>query len=67
MIQNERNSQLKVPGEKSHIKPYQVVPLTLSSANGVTTIKREVFDELSIKCKRTEVKLPAVVVLGAGI
>lgn len=48
------------------MKPSQVVPLALSSADGVTTIKREVFDELNIKRKGTEVELPAVVLPGAG-
>lgn len=40
--------------EKSRMKPFRVLPLTLSSADGVTTILSEVFDALNIKWKFTE-------------
>lgn len=43
------------------MKPSRVVPLKLSYADEITTIKREVFDELNIKWKGTEVELPKVV------
>lgn len=46
---------------KDNMKSFRVAPLTLSSANGVTTINLEVFNELKIKCKGKEVELPAVV------
>lgn len=42
------------------------MPLTLSSADEVTTIKREVFNGLNINWKGTEVELPVVVIPGAG-
>lgn len=56
----------KYLASKTDMKPSQVVPLTLSSADEVTTIKCEVFDELKIKWKGTEVELPAVVKPGVG-
>lgn len=40
-------------------------PLTLSSANGVTTINIAVFDLVNIKWKSSNVDLPAVVLPGA--
>lgn len=35
--------------KKFKLKPQQAVPLTLSSANGVTTINRDVLNSLNVK------------------
>lgn len=52
---------------KAMMKPSRTVPFTLSSYDGVTTIRREVFDSLVGKWKETEMKWPAVALPGAGL
>ena len=51
---------------KHGMDPSRLVTLTLSSADGVTTIEQDVFDEVEIKWKNTKVKTSAVVLPGAG-
>lgn len=52
--------------EKFKLKPQRVVPLTLSSADGVTTINQDVLNSLNVKWKETEIFLPAMVFPGTG-
>lgn len=59
--------RVSVHGKKGQYETSRTVTLTLFSANGVTTIKREVFEGLNVKWKGTEVESPAVVLPGAGV